>query len=448
MILGIGQALAEAHRRGHAHRDVKPVNILLTESREPRLTDFDLVTGMDTTGGTQTGALGTFLYAPPEMMERPQDADARADVYGLGMIMAFMLHGDKLPRKALTARERFLENLRATPALKAVLKRATAEDMEDRYPDAAAFCDALRSAIPLVNPPVEGALPVVTRHDQHASTQSSHEGQRTARIPAHAPSPGRYVPGVMILAIMTIVAGFWLATRYQRGENSDEKTVADRPADDTAAAQSHQPIEAPAASPPQASPDTRPDAGLPDAGHSKVTTAVASRPQQADSARRSSTAAKRPSTKKSQPRASGPPQAEGATSSAQQSKDEEEEDICLDVDELWCLLADRPSWHQCCVKYTSLEATLDKTSESEIAEIRTAVDARIMQCASESSPQAEVRGDVRLKIRVEARSGHVASANVYLGNNRVLERCAEDAWKEAKFATGRQSLIFEHIFVR
>jgi formylglycine-generating enzyme required for sulfatase activity len=158
IILGIGEALAQAHARGHVHRDVKPVNILLTESGEPRLTDFDLVTGQDTTGGTRTGALGTFIYAAPEMMDRPQDADARADVYGLGMTIAFMLHGDRLPRKALTARERFIEELGCPPALAAVLKQATAEDPADRHLDAAAFCEALRAATSPGSPPVESEL--------------------------------------------------------------------------------------------------------------------------------------------------------------------------------------------------------------------------------------------------------------------------------------------------
>lgn len=146
LVLRIGEAIADAHARGHVHRDIKPANILLTASGEPRLTDFDLVTAQDTTGGTRTGALGTFLYAPPEMMERPQEADARADVYGLGMTLVFVSHGHRLPLRALTARERFIHELSCPAALKATLKQATCEDAEQRYPDAAAFCEALTLA--------------------------------------------------------------------------------------------------------------------------------------------------------------------------------------------------------------------------------------------------------------------------------------------------------------
>ena len=144
-LLCIGEALTEAHARGHVHRDIKPANILLTEMAEPLLTDFDLATAQDTTGGTRTGALGTFLYAPPEMMDRPQEADARADVYGLGMTAIFVLHGARLPLAALTNRQRFIDDLACSQVLKETLKQATAEQAEDRHENAAALCDALRA---------------------------------------------------------------------------------------------------------------------------------------------------------------------------------------------------------------------------------------------------------------------------------------------------------------
>jgi formylglycine-generating enzyme required for sulfatase activity len=146
-LLSLSEALAKAHARRFIHRDIKPANVLLNESVEPRLTDFDLVAAGDTTGGTQTGALGTFVYAAPEMLERPQDADARADVYGLGMTAAFMLHGADLPRIVLRDAAGFIAKLSCDEPLKQILQRAVAWEPEDRFADAAAFCQALREYV-------------------------------------------------------------------------------------------------------------------------------------------------------------------------------------------------------------------------------------------------------------------------------------------------------------
>lgn len=85
IVLSIGEVLAAAHSHGVVHRDIKPSNILLDGSGAPKLTDFDLVSAGDTPGGTRTGALGTVVYAAPECLDKPQEATARADVFGLGM---------------------------------------------------------------------------------------------------------------------------------------------------------------------------------------------------------------------------------------------------------------------------------------------------------------------------------------------------------------------------
>jgi serine/threonine protein kinase len=147
LILQIGAALAAAHERGIVHRDIKPSNILLDDEGRPHLTDFDLVTAPDTTGGTRTGALGTFLYAPPEMLERPQEATARADVYGLGMTMAFMLHGAPLPRISMHYASRFVRSLACPAPFHAVLARAIEWEPEQRFADAKELCQALHEAI-------------------------------------------------------------------------------------------------------------------------------------------------------------------------------------------------------------------------------------------------------------------------------------------------------------
>ncbi|KYG06340.1 hypothetical protein BE21_35385 [Sorangium cellulosum] len=146
MILRAGEAISFAHGRGLVHRDVKPANILLDGEGLPRITDFDLVWARDTTGGTRSGALGTFLYAAPELMHRPQDADARADVYGLGMTAVFCLHGGELPPIMMRYPGRVIERLSCGDAVRKVLERAIEFEASERYPDVAAFCEALRGA--------------------------------------------------------------------------------------------------------------------------------------------------------------------------------------------------------------------------------------------------------------------------------------------------------------
>lgn len=147
-ILHVSGALAEAHKRGIIHRDIKPANIILDDNFVPKLTDFDLVGVEDTTGGTRTGGLGTIVYAAPEVMSRPQDADARADVYGLGMTAVFCLRGGELSGNVMGRVERVIDALSCGAQVKAVLKRATDWDEDAaRYPNAGAFQEALATAI-------------------------------------------------------------------------------------------------------------------------------------------------------------------------------------------------------------------------------------------------------------------------------------------------------------
>jgi len=145
IILRVGEALALGHTKGLIHRDVKPANILLDEQGRPLLTDFDLVGAADTTGGTRTGAMGTLVYAAPECLDRPQDADARADVYGLGMTALFGFHGADLPfHQIMRSPESFLDQLPCPAPIKRVLRRATSLERGERYKDAGEFITELQ----------------------------------------------------------------------------------------------------------------------------------------------------------------------------------------------------------------------------------------------------------------------------------------------------------------
>lgn len=93
------EALAFGHRLGVVHRDIKPGNIFLHQpadgSRQVKLLDFGLA--RDGGGGSLTAsgmAVGTPAYLPPEVL-KGQRADARADIYALGLIGFELLCGRK-----------------------------------------------------------------------------------------------------------------------------------------------------------------------------------------------------------------------------------------------------------------------------------------------------------------------------------------------------------------
>jgi serine/threonine protein kinase len=127
IVLQVGEALEHAHRRGLIHRDVKPSNILLDAKRWPKLTDFDLVRGGDTTGFTATHAMvGTLSYAAPEALESGRDAGPAADIYSLASTVVFGLRGKALPQGYYRDPERAITELPVSEDIRRVLTQASA----------------------------------------------------------------------------------------------------------------------------------------------------------------------------------------------------------------------------------------------------------------------------------------------------------------------------------
>jgi formylglycine-generating enzyme required for sulfatase activity len=147
LILQVGEALAEAHKRQLVHRDVKPQNIVLDEHGDAKLTDFDLVGAQDTTGGTRTGALGTFFYAAPECLDKPQQATTRADVFGLGMTAIFCLSGHDITMDTFWDRNATIAKLDCSAPVRRLLRQAVEREAEQRFANAAAMVDSLRRAL-------------------------------------------------------------------------------------------------------------------------------------------------------------------------------------------------------------------------------------------------------------------------------------------------------------
>lgn len=86
--------LSAAHRANIVHRDVKPENVLLAEDGRIKIGDFGLARA--TTANTATGQqlLGTIAYLAPELVTRGT-ADARSDIYALGIMLYEMLVGEQ-----------------------------------------------------------------------------------------------------------------------------------------------------------------------------------------------------------------------------------------------------------------------------------------------------------------------------------------------------------------
>ena len=90
-------ALSAAHRIGIIHRDIKPENILIAKDGRVKVADFGLAAG-SIIGQTMTAessvVLGSVSYLSPEQVQRGI-ADARSDIYALGIVMFEMLAGKK-----------------------------------------------------------------------------------------------------------------------------------------------------------------------------------------------------------------------------------------------------------------------------------------------------------------------------------------------------------------
>jgi serine/threonine-protein kinase len=89
----LAEALAHAHRAGVVHRDVKPGNALFDPStRRAALADFGLARAADAQASRSGLMLGSPAYMAPELLAG-QPADARGDLYSLGVLTYELLAG-------------------------------------------------------------------------------------------------------------------------------------------------------------------------------------------------------------------------------------------------------------------------------------------------------------------------------------------------------------------
>jgi eukaryotic-like serine/threonine-protein kinase len=108
------RGLDYAHRNGVVHRDVKPGNLLVSDSDVVKLADFGIARATDQSSITQVGSvLGTAAYLAPEQA-RGEEAGPRADLYSLGVV-TYQLMSGRLPYEAGSLSELALKQQRELP---------------------------------------------------------------------------------------------------------------------------------------------------------------------------------------------------------------------------------------------------------------------------------------------------------------------------------------------
>ncbi len=140
----ISEGLAEAHRLGVVHRDLKPQNIMIDRDGNAKIMDFGIARSLHARGITGTGVIiGTPEYMSPEQADA-KEVDARADVYSFGAILYEMVTGRVpfdgetplsivLKHKSTPAPDPRKTNAQISPGLGAIILRCLEKEKAKRY---------------------------------------------------------------------------------------------------------------------------------------------------------------------------------------------------------------------------------------------------------------------------------------------------------------------------
>jgi eukaryotic-like serine/threonine-protein kinase len=145
----VAEALAEAHRLGFVHRDIKPQNIMLTRSNHVKVLDFGIAkisaladTELNTASVlTNPGRVpGTTAYMSPEQT-RGEPVDQRSDIFSFGIVLfeavsnahPFRRHSSAETASAILTTDPAVSNIAAPAELRRILRKCLEKDRQRRY---------------------------------------------------------------------------------------------------------------------------------------------------------------------------------------------------------------------------------------------------------------------------------------------------------------------------
>jgi len=225
------RGLSAGHRAGIVHRDVKPANVFLVgreRFESVRLLDFGIAKPLASSAGDDDLTLGGQLphspaYAPPEQVDPDRAVTFASDVYQLGLIGYELLTGerpyDDRERERIRAGEEVAprggpEWEALPPPLRETVAQALRTRPEERFPDAAAFAEALSAALDddrtLLEPrPSAPARPVEAPVGGASPPPPPPRRRRT--VPPRGGQRGKVLAGLVVL--LALAGATWALTR-------------------------------------------------------------------------------------------------------------------------------------------------------------------------------------------------------------------------------------------